>query len=63
MTSKRLKTGDRLWNGAMVTPYLAKAYNALQDRIETFKGNAPEHLINSSHNLIASAYSERTDQC
>jgi hypothetical protein len=55
MTSERLKEGERLWNGAIVTTSLAKAYNALQDRIESFEGDAPEHLIDGSHNLIASA--------
>jgi len=62
MKDERLKAGDRLWNGAIVTPCLAKAYNALQDRIESFKGNAPEYLINGSHSLIASAYNVRDKQ-
>jgi len=51
----RIKAGDKLWNGAIVTPYLARAYNALQDRIESFGDNPPEHLLNGRNNLLNSA--------
>lgn len=52
-----LKPGEKLWNGATVTPELADTYNRLQTRIETFEreGRAvPEELLNGRHNLIAS---------
>lgn len=50
--------GQRLWNGALVTPQLASAYNAMQERIEQFRNEGrpvPENLLNGAHNLIASA--------
>ena len=53
-----LKSGERLWNGAIVTPQLADAYNATQSRIASFERDArpvPEELLNVAHNLIASA--------
>ena len=53
--NKKLKAGDKLWNGATVTPQLAAAYNALQERIQSFGDNPPQHLLNAAHNLIASA--------
>lgn len=53
-----LVVGDKLWNGAEVTPYLATAYNRLTDKIEQFKAKGrrvPEELLNGRHNLITSA--------
>lgn len=53
-----LKTGERLWNGAIVTAELAAAYNAATARIEAFRAAgipAPEWLLNGRHNLLASA--------
>jgi len=53
-----LQPGERLWNGATVTPELASAYNALQSRIESFRKAGrpvPVELLNGAHNLIASA--------
>ena len=58
--SKKLKAGDKLWNGAIVTPCLAAVYNALQERIQSFGDNPPEHLLNAAHNLIAGAYNGET---
>lgn len=58
MTTVRLRAGERLWNGALVTPQLAAAYNAASERIESFEAQgrpAPEQLLNGRHNLIASA--------
>lgn len=51
-----LKAGDKLWNGAVVTPALAAAYNAATLKIEAFRRNgreAPDNLLNGRHNLIA----------
>ena len=51
-----LKAGERLWNGAIVTTYLAQAYNKITDRVEAFKAEGrivPEYLLNGRHNLIA----------
>lgn len=56
--SIRLIEGQRLWNGATVTPHLAAAYSSLTERIERFEAEgraAPDHLLNGRHNLIASA--------
>ena len=53
-----LKVGEKLWNGAIVTPELARAYNARQERIEAFRAagrKVPQELLNGAHNLIASA--------
>lgn len=53
-----LNIGDKLWNGAIVTPSLATAYNALQQRIASFEAAglpAPMELLNGAHSLIASA--------
>lgn len=47
--------GDRLWNGQIVTPALAAAYNAQSEKIATYEREgreAPEHLLNGRHNLI-----------
>lgn len=57
MTRDHIKPGDRLWNGATVTPDLAAAYNAATDRIASFEAAGrpvPESLLNGRHNLIAS---------
>ena len=51
-----MKAGDKLWNGKLVSPQLAAAYNAATQRIETFEreGRAPpEELLNGRHNLLA----------
>lgn len=57
MTAPRtLSAGERLWNGATVSPQLAETYNALQSRIESFRAAGrpiPEELLNGAHNLIA----------
>lgn len=53
-----MKAGDRLWNGAIATPYLADAYNSLQARIASFEKEGrkpPEYLLNGAHNLLNSA--------
>lgn len=50
--------GDMLFNGARVTKYLAQAYNGVNDHIHAWQAlgkQAPEHLLNGRHNLIASA--------
>jgi len=52
-----LKSGDKLWNGAIVTAQLAAAYNAANAKIEAFEKAgkvAPQNLLNGRHNLIAS---------
>lgn len=56
-----LKTGETLWNGAIVTASLATAYNSLQARIVSFQNAGkpvPEYLLNGAHNLINSAMPE-----
>ncbi|PLW76585.1 hypothetical protein C0081_13840 [Cohaesibacter celericrescens] len=56
--SSPIFTGQRLWNGAIVTPQLAETYNRLQDRIESFRAegrNVPVELVNGSHKIIAEA--------
>lgn len=53
-----MNIGERLWNGAIVTPYLAEAYNALQARMDQFRAEGrpvPLYLLNGAHNLVASA--------
>lgn len=53
-----LKVGERLWNGAIVSDDLARAYNSLQTRIEGFRKEGrpvPEQLLNGSHNLLNGA--------
>lgn len=53
-----LSPGEKLWNGATVTPQRAAAYNAIQARIAAFMAEgkpAPEQLLNGAHNLIAGA--------
>ena len=53
-----VKAGDKLWNGAIVTPQLARAYNARQARIAAWQAAGlpvPESLLNGAHNLIAGA--------
>lgn len=61
MSAAHIVAGSRLWNGAIVTPHLAAAYNSMSDRIAAFEAQgraAPEQLLNGRHNLIASAPSE-----
>lgn len=51
-----LKAGEKLWNGAIVSPQLAAAYNAATAKIETFEKDGkpvPENLLSGRHNLIA----------
>ena len=53
-----LAIGDRLWNGATVTQYLAEAYNSINETIGQFEREGrtpPENLLNGRHNLIANA--------
>jgi len=53
-----LSPGEKLWNGATVTPQLAAAYNAIQARIAAFRAEgkpAPEQLLNGAHALISGA--------
>jgi hypothetical protein len=53
-----LTPGDKLWNGAIVSRDLARAYNSLNATIAAFERQgrpAPAHLLNGRHNLIASA--------
>jgi hypothetical protein len=53
-----LKSGERLFNGAIVTPHLAQAYNSMQARIQSFRDAGlpvPQELLNGAHNLINSA--------
>lgn len=53
-----LTAGEKLFNGAIVTPELERAYNAQQARIESFRRaglQVPEHMLNAAHNLLASA--------
>lgn len=54
----RMKAGDRLWNGAIATESLARAYSVASIRIEAFERagmRPPEHLVNGRHKLIATA--------
>ena len=56
LAAATLEPGQKLWNGKTVTPDLAAAYNALTDRIESFKAAGlpvPDQLLNGRHNLIA----------
>lgn len=53
-----LVIGEKLWNGAIVTPQLAAAYNAIQARIAGFRAEgkpAPDQLLNGAHALISGA--------
>lgn len=55
---RHMAEGERLWNGAIATAQLAAAYNAAQDHIHAWRAlgrEAPEQLLNGSHNLLASA--------
>ena len=61
MQNTMLKSGDRLWNGAIVSAHLADAYNAATARIMAFEAEdrtVPESLINGRHNLIANVSKE-----
>lgn len=52
-----MKAGDKLFSGAIVTPWLADAYNAATAKIESFERDGkpvPENLLNGRHNLLAS---------
>lgn len=58
MSGIRLTPGARLWNGAIVTPQMAAAYNSASERIERFEAQgrrAPDNLLNGRHNIIAGA--------
>ena len=58
-----IKAGERLWNGAIVTPDFAAVYNAMQSRIQSFKDEenpVPEYLLNGSHNLMNSVPAKRS---
>lgn len=51
-----INPGERLWNGATVSPQLADAYNRTQERIQGFRRAGlpvPENLLNGAHNLIS----------
>ncbi len=53
-----LTVGEKLWNGATVTPDLARAYNRVQAKIAQYRAAGlpvPENILNGAHNLIASA--------
>lgn len=53
-----IEPGQRLWNGATVTPALAAAYNAraaMADKWRAMGRDPPAELLNGMHNLIASA--------
>lgn len=58
-----IKAGERLWNGAIVTPDFADVYNRLQERIDGFRRDGkpvPEYLLNGSHNLMNSVPANRS---
>ncbi|WP_371422641.1 hypothetical protein [Tardiphaga sp.] len=51
-----LSAGDTLWNGKVVTAFLAASYNRLTDRIENMRARGeriPETLADSRFRLIA----------
>jgi hypothetical protein len=53
-----LTIGERLWNGAIVTPQLAAAYNKRLRMAQAWRDmgrDPPVELANGLHNLIASA--------
>lgn len=53
-----LTVGEKLWNGAIVTPELARAYNRVQAKIAQYREAGlpvPENILNGAHNLIAAA--------
>lgn len=55
---QHMKEGEQLFNGVRVTRYLADAYNRANDHVHAWEAlgkQAPEHLLNGRHNLIASA--------
>ena len=52
-----LNAGDKLWNGAIVSEQLARAYNTLDNKIRAIESTgrkAPDNLLNGRHNLINS---------
>lgn len=53
-----LTVGEKLWNGAIVTPELARAYNRVQAKIAQYLAAGkpvPENILNGAHNLINGA--------
>ena len=48
-----IQVGDRLYNGAIVTPQFAAMYNRLTARIKSFDV-PPENLLNGRHNALVS---------
>lgn len=61
MQNTMLKSGDRLWNGAIVSAHLAEAYNAATARIVAFETEGrtiPDSLLNGRHSLIANVSKE-----
>lgn len=49
--------GEKLFNGARLSRYVAEAYNRANDHIHAWEAlgkHAPEHLLNGRHNLLAS---------
>jgi len=47
-----MKAGDVLFNGKVVNSNDAARYNRIDDRIKSFNGPVPEHLINSRHKMF-----------
>lgn len=54
---QHIKEGEELFNGARLSRYVAEAYNRANDHIHAWEAlgrQAPEHLLNGRHNLLAS---------
>lgn len=54
---RHMQAGERLFNGATVSKYIAAAYNRANDHVHAWTAlgkPAPEHLLNGRHNLLAS---------
>lgn len=54
---RHIQSGEEVWNGATVNQYVAAAYNRVNDHIHAWEAmgkQAPEHLLNGRHNLLAS---------
>ena len=54
---RHIEPGETVWNGATVNQYVAAAYNRANDHIHAWEAlgkQAPEHLLNGRHNLLAS---------
>ncbi|MBK3745951.1 hypothetical protein G3A39_43170 [Paraburkholderia aspalathi] len=50
-----IKTGERLWNGAIVSADLARTYNQISAKIDGLIRDgkpAPDNLLNGRHNLL-----------